>query len=58
MEQLDEYNKFINLGKDGKLPRDYKKIRVYLIFDINHDGRHTARCVSDGNLKNIPVDSV
>ena len=58
MEQLDEYTAFINLGKDGKVPRDYKKIRVHRIFDINHDGRNKARCVSDGNLTEIPVGSV
>ena len=40
MEQLDEYNTFNNLGKGSQGPKGYKKIRVHLIFDIEHDGRH------------------
>ena len=58
MSQLDEYNVFIDLGKGGKPPRDYKKIKVHLVFDVKHDGRHKVRCVADGHLTDIPVDSV
>ena len=36
----------------------YKKIRVHLMFDIKHDGRHKARLVADGYLMEIPVESV
>ena len=58
MTQLDEYDTFINLGKDARGPAGYKKIRVHLIYDVKHDGRHKARCVADGHLTDIPVDSV
>ena len=58
MSQLDEYNVFINLGRDVAAPKGYKKIRVHLVFDVKHDGRHKARCVADGHLTDIPVDSV
>ena len=58
MSQLDKYNVFIDLGRGGKPPRDYKKIRVHLIFDVKHDGRHKARCVADGHLTDIHVNSV
>ena len=57
MNQLDDYNTFINHGSN-KPPDGYKKIKVHLIFDIKHDGRNKARCVADGHLTDIPVDSV
>ena len=57
MNKLDDYNTFINHGSN-KPPDGYKKIKVHLIFDIKHDGRHNARCVADGHLTDIPVDSV
>jgi hypothetical protein len=57
--QLDEYDTFTNLGKGGKPPSDeYKKIRVHLVYDVKHDGRHKARCVADGHLTDVPIDSV
>ena len=58
MSQLDEYSVFIDLGKGGKPPDGYKKIKVHLVFDVKHDGMHKVRCVADGHLTDIPVDSV
>ena len=58
IKQLNDYKTFINLGKGTPAPKGYKKIRVHLIYDIKHDGRHKARCVADGHLTDIPVDSV
>ena len=57
MNQLDDYNTLINHGANKPLD-GYKKIKVHLIFDIKHDGRHKARCVADGHLTDILVDSV
>jgi hypothetical protein len=37
---------------------DFKKIRVHLIYAVKHDGQHKARCVADGHLTDIPLDSV
>ena len=56
--QLNEYDTFTNRGKDGNTPKDYKKIRVHLIYDVKHDGRHKTRLVSVGHLTEIDVDSV
>jgi hypothetical protein len=56
--QLDEYDTFTDLGKGGNVPTNFKKIRVHLIFAGKHDGRHKARCVADGHLTDIPIDSV
>jgi len=47
--------------KNGKLsnpPPGYQKIRVHMIYDVKHDGRHKARLVADGHLTGIPVESV
>jgi hypothetical protein len=57
-EQLAEYDTFTDLGVDGRPPDDFKKIRVHLVYAVKHDGRHKARCVADGHLTDIPLDSV
>jgi Reverse transcriptase (RNA-dependent DNA polymerase) len=36
----------------------YKRIRVHIVYDIKHDGRHKAIFVADGHLTDIAVDSV
>ena len=60
MEQVNEYETFIDKGHHtkAKTPSGYKKIRVHLVFDVKHDGRHKARLVADGHLTDIPLDSV
>ena len=65
LDSIDEYETFSYKGKaiynNGTMansPVGYKKIRVHLIFDIKHDGRHKARLVADGYLMEIPVESV
>jgi Reverse transcriptase (RNA-dependent DNA polymerase) len=35
-----------------------KRIRVHIVYDVKHDGRHKARLVADGHLTDIPLDSV
>ena len=47
LAQLDEYDVFHDKGhKDDiqsimkRLQDNYKKIRVHLVFDVKHDGRH------------------
>ena len=49
---------FKDYGLNAVPPPDHKKIRVHLVFDVKHDGRHKARLVADGHLTDIPVDSV
>ena len=58
MSQMDEYGTFKDYGKGGKPPSGYKKIRVHLVFDVKHDGRHKGWLVADGNLTDLPVDSI
>ena len=58
MRQLDEYNTFSDIGKDGIPPKLYNQIKVHLIYDIKHNMRLKARCVADGYLAVIPLDSI
>ena len=59
MSRLDGYDAFTNHGI-GKavVPHGYKRIRNHLIYDIKNDGRHKLRCVEDGHLTDITVDSI
>ena len=44
--------------KVSNAPDGYQKIRVHLIFAINHDGRHKARLVAGGHLTPDPIESI
>ena len=39
-------------------PKDHKKIRAHVVFDLKHDSRHKAMLVADGHLTDIPISSV
>ncbi|GAX27530.1 hypothetical protein FisN_UnNu102, partial [Fistulifera solaris] len=58
--QIEEYHTFKDLGHKStvKPPPGYKRIRVHLVFDVKHDGRHKARLVADGHLTEVPTESV
>jgi hypothetical protein len=58
--QINEYQTFKDIGHHTKVkpPDGYKKIRVHLVFDVKHDGRHKARLVADGQLTEIPLEPV
>jgi Reverse transcriptase (RNA-dependent DNA polymerase) len=60
LTQIDDYDTFIDKGHHTKVkpPDGYKKIRVHLICDVKHDGRHKVRLVADGHLTDIPLESV
>ena len=60
LTQIDEYDTFQDIGHKAKAkpPPGYRKIRVHLVFDVKHDGRHKARLVADGHLTDVPVESV
>ena len=57
--QIDEYKAFCDLGHHTKAhpPASYKKICVYLVFDIKHDGTH-ALLSWHNNTANFPNDNV
>jgi hypothetical protein len=58
LDLMDSYNVFKDHGPDASTPEGYKVIRVHLIYDVKHDGRHRARLVADGHLTDLPTDSV
>lgn len=60
MIQLNKYNTFIDMGifTPSKIPKEFKKIKVHLVFAVKHDRRHESRLVSRGDLADIPIDSV
>jgi hypothetical protein len=57
LSQIDEYSVFTDLGFKGE-PPGFKKIRVHMVYDVKHDLRRKARLVADGNLTQVPLDSV
>ncbi|KAL7564900.1 hypothetical protein ACA910_009389 [Epithemia clementina (nom. ined.)] len=63
--QISSYETFKDHGKakweNGKVtnaPPGYQKIRVHLVFAVQHDGRHKARLVADGHLTKEPVETI
>ena len=58
MEQLQEYQTFIDKGKGAEAPSGYKKIRCHMVYDVKHDGRHKSRLVAGGHLTDPNKDSV
>ena len=65
LDQIDDYQTFTDKGKAifrgrdiTNAPNGHKKIRVHLVFDVKHDGRHKARLVADGHLTDVPSDTV
>ena len=58
LSQVGEYDVFTDLGLGGVPPKGYKKIRVHMVYDVKHDLRRKARLVADGNLTQVPLDSV
>ena len=55
---MTNYKVFKDIGKFSPVPEGYKNIRVHMIYDVKHDGRHRARLVANGQLTDIPIDSV
>ena len=58
MKRLNECNTFNNLGKHGIYPRGYKTIKLHLIYDTKYDTIHIVKCVADGHLIEVPIDSI
>jgi hypothetical protein len=60
LQQMRDYQTFIGIGHrtKAKTPQGCKKIRVHLVFNVNHDKRYKARLVTEGHLSNIPLESV
>ena len=58
LTQLNDYEIFIDKGKRGTPPAEYKKISSHFVCDVKHDGRHKARYVADGHKTDTPLESV
>ena len=58
MDFMDDYKVFKDHGTGPNPPEGYKKIKVRMIYDVKHDGRHKARLVAGGHLTDIPLESV
>jgi hypothetical protein len=50
MNQLLEYDKYVDKGKGGIEPAGYKKIRCHLIYVVKYDGSHKSRLVAGEHL--------
>ena len=58
MESFQEFGVFKDLGKGGKPPEGYKKVKLITVYDVKHDGWHKTRIVAGGHLTDIPMESV
>lgn len=50
LNQMDEYEVFIDLGKGIIPPEGYLKIKCHFVYDVKHDLRHKGRLVGGGHL--------
>ena len=53
MQHLDEHDIFKSHDLYAGLSSDYRKIRIYIVFDVKHDGHHKARLVANEHLTDI-----
>jgi Reverse transcriptase (RNA-dependent DNA polymerase) len=60
LSQINKYLTFLDNGHHSSsvASTGYKKIRVHLVFDVKHDGRHKAILVADGHVIDVQFDSV
>ena len=58
MDVMEDYKVFKDYGTGPDPPEGYKQIKVRMIYDVKHDGRHKARLVAGGHLTDIPLESV
>ena len=58
MKSFQEFGVFKDLGKGGKPPEGYKKVKLITVYVVKHDGRHKTRIVAGGHLTDIPMESV
>jgi hypothetical protein len=58
MDQLYKYDTFHDKGIGTTTGEEFKKIRVHVVYACKHDGCHKARLCANGNLTEIPINSV
>ena len=57
MDQLHEYDTFIDKGLGAPMEPDWKRINAHLVFDCKSDLRRKARLVAGGHMTAQPKDS-
>ena len=57
IEQLMEYNSFVDTGLGAKVPQGYNIITCHMIYECKHTGRHKSRFMTGGNRIDTPVGS-
>ena len=58
IQQLMDYNTFIDKGLREHMSNDYTLIRCHMIFAVKHDQQHKARFVTCGHLTQPAIESV
>ena len=58
MKSFQEFGVFKDLGKGGKPPEGYKKVKLIAVYNVKHDGWHKTRIVAGGHITDIPTESV
>ena len=58
LQQLFEYDTFVDLGTKVKPPAGYSYCGVHFVFDIKHNFCHKAHLVADGHKTPTPIESV
>ena len=56
--KLHKYSIFQDKCLIPIIPGGYNKIEAHLVYDVDHDGSHKERSVSDWYITDIPVNSV
>ena len=56
LKQIDDYNTFLDKGKEWEGAPEFKRIKVHFMCDVKHDGRHKARLVAGGHLTPPPLE--
>ena len=57
LQQLLDYDTFIDKGLGAPIPEGYKKIPCHMVYDVKHDGRHKSRLVAGGHRTDTPIES-
>ena len=58
IQQLMDYDTFIDEGLRKQTLNDYTRIRCHVIFTVRHNGQHKARFVTGGHLTQPAIESV
>jgi hypothetical protein len=58
LTKLKEHKAHKDHGEGVIPPKGCKKILMHLVFDVKHDGKARAHLVANGNMTEVPAESV